>query len=131
MAMEVQKRCEIREFDRVLIGKLEVAWSRGNMQMAIDLIHEAFTGSPPEQITIHSPVSAVYDTRLANTLEAMGIYTMFELGQTRPEVLLAHPQIGPRMMERIREGFEKRLGMRRRVKSETKVEIQKSETGTK
>lgn len=116
MVSETEQR-EIVEFDPHLIRKLEVAFSRRNLQMAIDLINQAFNGRPPEQLTIHSPVSMVYDTRLANTLEAMGIYTMFELGQTRPDVLLSHPQIGPRMMERIREGFERRLGMRRRVKT--------------
>lgn len=115
MVMEDKKTIRIVEFDSTLVAKLEVAFARKNLQMAIDLLTEAFNGHPPEQVTIHSPVSMVYDTRLANTLEAMGIYTMFELGQTRPEFLIAHPQIGPRMMDRIREGFEKRLGMRRRT----------------
>ena len=125
-------RGEIKNFDHVFIGKLEVAFARRNLEMALQLVRQQFTGQPPEQVTIHSPVSMVYDTRLANTLEAMGIYTMFELGQTRAEVLLAHPHIGPQMMERIREGFEVRLGMRRRVTSvETnhREESQKGETG--
>ena len=129
----VRDSAEIQEFDPTFVARLEVAFARRNLEMALQLVRQQFDGQPPEQVTIHSPVSMVYDTRLANTLEAMGIYTMLELGQTRAELLLAHPQIGPRMMERIREGFETHLGMRRRVKAaagaESQAESQKGETG--
>jgi DNA-directed RNA polymerase alpha subunit len=128
----VKDSAEIQSFDPTFVARLEVARARGNLEMALQLVRQQFEGQPPEPVTIHSPVSMVYDTRLANTLEAMGIYMMLELGQTRAELLLAHPQIGPRMMERIIEGFEIHLGMRRRLKSavaaEPQAESQKGET---
>jgi len=121
----VRDSADIRTFDPTFIARLEVAFARRDLDMAIDLVQKQFYDKPPEVISDDSPVCDFYDVRLANQLEAIGIHTMRQLGNTRREFLLSHPYIGPVMLDRIRKGFE----LWHLATKKPRAESQKGETG--
>lgn len=88
---------------------MEIAFQNKNKPHALILIDQLFAtiDRKPEKIGPHSPVSDIYEARIANFLNNIGILYMHQLLDIDQSGLSEHAQIGRNAIKIISQGIRR------------------------